>query len=285
MSAAGFQVDPLDASFGAVVTDLKLSALDEASFGELYDCWLEYALLVFPDQHLSNDDQVAFAERFGELESRGPISNLDQDGKVRVEDDKDPFIQLLKGNLGWHHDSTYMDLQAKGAVFSAHVVPSEGGETGWADMRAAYEALDPALRKRIEDLSACHSLTQSQRAAGFDPTKAAFIGYDYKNEVPRLRPLVKVHPETGRPNLVIGRHAFGIPGLEPAESERLLLELADLACQPPRVYHHRWTPGDAVVWDNRRLMHQACPWDMREPRVMYHARIAGDRQSEFAEHA
>ena len=282
MSSAGFRVEPIDASFGAVVSGLKLATLDEATFRELYDCWLEYALLIFPDQHLSNEEQVAFAKRFGELESEGPISNLNQDGSVRVEDDSDPFIQLLKGNMGWHHDSTYMDVQAKGAVFTAHAVPSERGETGWADMRAAYEALDPALRERVAELSAYHSLTQSQCAAGFDPTKSDLIGYDFKNEVPKLRPLVKVHPETGRPNLVIGRHAYGIPGLESAESERLLRELADFACQPPRIYHHPWTAGDAVLWDNRRLMHQARPWDMREPRVMYHARIAGDPKSEFA---
>ncbi len=79
---------------------------------------------------------------------------------------------------------------------------------------------------------------------------------------------------------MVGRHAHAIPGLEPEESERLLDELADVACQPPRVYHHRWTPGDAVVWDNRALMHRACPWDLTKPRVMYHSRIAGDPISE-----
>lgn len=94
--------------------------------------------------------------------------------------------------------------------------------------------------------------------------------------------VVKVHPETGRPSLVIGRHAYGIPGMDPAESERLLTELVDFACQPPRVYHHRWAPGDAVVWDNRCLLHRACPWDMNEPRVMYHSRIAGDPETECA---
>ena len=95
-----------------------------------------------------------------------------------------------------------------------------------------------------------------------------------------LRPLVKVHPETGRPALTIGRHAHAIPDLDPAESEALLDDLVAFTCQPPRTYQHRWTPGDVVVWDNRRLMHQACPWDMAEPRVMYHSRIAGDPASE-----
>ena len=93
---------------------------------------------------------------------------------------------------------------------------------------------------------------------------------------------MKIHPETGRPALMIGRHAYGIPGLGEQESDALLQELLDFACQAPRVHHHHWAPGDAVIWDNRCLMHRATPWDMREPRIMYHSRIAGDPVSEFA---
>jgi alpha-ketoglutarate-dependent taurine dioxygenase len=96
---------------------------------------------------------------------------------------------------------------------------------------------------------------------------------------------VKTHPETGRKSLNVGRHAFGIPGLAPEESGRLIEELVEFAARPPRVWHHHWTAGDAIVWDNRCLMHRACPWDMGEPRVMYHSRIAGDPVAEFAAHA
>jgi alpha-ketoglutarate-dependent taurine dioxygenase len=188
--------------------------------------------------------------------------------------------------MGWHCDSTYMPVQAKGAVFTAHVVPDEGGETGWADMRAAYDALDSATQARIAQLSAYHSLRYSQGKLGHEHKPgSAYSGYGMTVDEPPLRPLVKVHPETGRRCLMVGRHAFGIPGLAPDESERLLDDLADFACQPPRVHHHAWTPGDAVVWDNRCLMHRACPWDMTKPRVMYHSRIAGDPVSEFAAHA
>jgi alpha-ketoglutarate-dependent taurine dioxygenase len=91
---------------------------------------------------------------------------------------------------------------------------------------------------------------------------------------------VKTHPETGRKSLAIGRHAHAIPGLTSEESEALLAELVDFACQPPRVATHAWTPGDAILWDNRRLLHRAMPWDMAEPRVMYHSRIAGDAATE-----
>ena len=284
MTATNFSVEPLDASFGALVTGLELARIDEATFARLYDVWLEYALLVFPGQHLSNDEQVAFAQRFGELEfDLAPLSNVRADGSVRVEDADDDVINILKGNMGWHCDSTYMSVQAKGAVFTAHVVPRAGGETGWADMRAGYDALDDFTKKRIADLSAYHSLYYSQAKMGHKPKEGSdYSGYGFHGQDPPLRPLVKVHPETGRQSLLIGRHAYGIPGLAEDESIQLLTELVEFACQAPRVYHHTWSPGDAVVWDNRCLLHQACPWDMSQPRVMYHARIAGDQTSEFA---
>ena len=280
-----FNVTPLDATFGAVVTGLQLASLNDADFAALYRTWLEYALLIFPGQHLTKEEQVLFAKRFGELEfDLAPISNVRGDGSVRIDTPDDEVVKVLKGNMGWHCDSTYMPVQAKGAVFTAHVVPKTAGETGWADMRAAYDALNPRLLRRIESLSAFHSLRHSQGKLGLMP-KDGMSAYGLQVKEAPLRPLVKVHLETGRKSLVIGRHAYGIPGLSEEESEQLLQELMDFACQPPRVYHHRWTAGDAVVWDNRCLMHRACPWDMREPRVMYHARIAGDPVSEFAAHA
>ena len=281
---APFVVRPLPATFGAVVTGLTLTELGETAFAALYRTWLDYALLIFPDQHLDRDQQIAFARRFGALEfDIAPISNVRSDGSVRPDDDADDVVKVLKGNMGWHCDSTYMPVQAKGAVFTAHVVPRDGGETDWADMRAAYDALDPVLQRRIEGLSAYHSLRHSQGKLGHvHKPGSAYSGYGMTVEAPPLRPLVKVHPETGRKTLMVGRHAYGVPGLEPEESERLLDELADFACRPPRTWRHSWTPGDAVVWDNRALMHRACPWDMTEPRVMYHSRLAGDPAFEFA---
>jgi len=280
-----FQVEPVStASFGAVVTGVRLPSIDERDFADLYRAWLAYALLIFPDQHLTRGEQIAFARKFGALEfDFAPISNVRADGSVRADDNADGVIKVLKGNMGWHCDSTYMPVQAKGAVFSAEVVPREGGETGWADMCAAYDALSPAMRVRVEGLSAHHSLRYSQGKLGFvvDPNDGS-SGYGMDVKDPPLRPLVKTHPETGRKALMIGRHAYGIPGLQAQESEALLEELCAFACRPPRTYHHRWTAGEVVVWDNRCLMHRACPWDMRQPRVMYHSRIAGDAASEAA---
>jgi alpha-ketoglutarate-dependent taurine dioxygenase len=278
-------VQPLDASFGAVVRGVKVAAVDDTTFRALYATWLKYALLIFPDQHLNREDQIAFAKRFGPLEfDMAAISNVKADGTLRQEqDNNDDVVKILKGNMGWHCDSTYMPVQAKGAVFSAEIVPRTGGRTGWADMRAAYDALDGALRAKVERLTAYHSLYYSQSKLDHKPKVGSeYSGYGFhKGPVP-LRQLVKTHPETGRKSLLIGRHAHNIPGLGQAESDHLLEELVTFACQPPRIYHHAWTAGDAVVWDNRCLLHRATPWDMTEPRVMWHSRIAGDPVSEAA---
>ncbi len=281
-----FDIEPLDATFGAVVKGVELRAIDDAAFEALHETWLEHALLIFPGQFLTIDEQNDFARRFGPLEFEAvPFSNVDAEGNV-LSDPGHDVVKSLRGNEGWHHDSTYMPLQAKGSVFTAEVVTSHGGATGWADMRAAYEALDPETQQRLSGLRAYHSLYYSQGRSGYMPTKTEGGGYDmygFHDLEPSLRPLVKVHPETGRPNLLAGRHAYGIAGMAEDESEAFLDRLNAQACQPPRIHHHRWAAGDAALWDNRRLMHRGTPFDMTEPRVMWHTRIAGDPASELAD--
>ena len=273
-------------TFGSVVTDLDLEAMDDSEWGDLYELWIDRALLVFPSVFLSGERQDRFARRFGDLEfPHAAISNIGEDGKVHFEDG-DEVVKSLRGNEGWHHDSTYMPMQAKGAVFTAEIVPQSGAANGWADMRAAYEELDSETRKRIANLNAYHSLYYSQQRSGYLPDNENEDGtynmYGYHNMEVSLRPLVKFHPVTGQPNLLIGRHAHDIVGLDREESTQLLDDLNDWACQPPRTYHHEWTVGDAVVWDNRRLQHRGTPFDMKEPRRMWHTRIAGDPSSELA---
>jgi alpha-ketoglutarate-dependent taurine dioxygenase len=279
-------VKPLDATFGATVRDIDVRSLDDTTWSALHASWLEHALLIFPGQFLTTEQQDAFALRFGNLEFKAsPISNIGKSGRVHAEPDDD-VVKALRGNEGWHHDSTYMPVQAKGAVFSAEIVPDDVAPTGWADMRAAYDALDDDTRRRVHGMSAYHSLFYSQERAGYMPSKkndqGGYNQYGYHDMEPSLRPLVKVHPDTGRPNLCIGRHAYGIVGMDPDESERFLDELNEWACQPPRIYFHDWQVGDVVVWDNRRLMHRATPFDMTQPRRMWHTRIAGEQASELA---
>ena len=282
----GLSIQPLETStFGAIVTGFRIAELDDGTWDRLYAAWLDHALLIFPGQFLKRDEQIAFAKRFGSLEfEMAALSNVKADGTLRLEKDNDDMMKVLKGNMGWHADSTYMPVQAKGAVFSAEIVPTVGGHTGWADMRAAYDALDGDTREKVDRLSAYHSLHYSQSKLGHETRKTdgEYSGYGLHDGPVPLRPLVKVHPETGRRSLLIGRHAHNIPGMGEAESERFLEGLVEFACQPPRIYHHDWRLGDVVVWDNRCLLHQATPWDMSQPRVMWHSRIAGDPVSEAA---
>jgi alpha-ketoglutarate-dependent taurine dioxygenase len=271
----------LDATLGALVRGVKLTSLADVEWRAIEAAFHAHALLVFPGQHLSPDDQAAFARRFGAIEhiakdrATVPISNQRADGTLLAADDAG--MKIMLGNEGWHTDSSYMPVSAKASVLSAHVVPERGGETEWADMRAAFEALDAATRARIASLSAYHSIRYSQSRIGLGE---GYSGYGASVETPPLRPLVKRHPVTARPALYIGRHAYGIPGLSPGESERLLDELLDFACRPPRTVTHAWRPGDVAIWDNRCLLHRARPYDHREARVMQHTRIAGDPATE-----
>ena len=279
------------ATFGASISGVSLASLSEDQWQGIYKAWLEYALLIFPAQHLSNADQIAFARRFGAIERIGggdivAISNVRSDGKVRdyAPHEWDDMMKVIVGNMAWHADSTYMPVMAKGAVFSGEVVPGERGETSFADMRAAYDSLDDATRALVHRRSAYHSLKYSQSKLGHAHKEgSAYLGYGMTEQSAPLRPLVKVHPETGRKSLLIGRHAHAIPGMTAEASEQFLEGLMEWACQPPRVVTHRWTAGDVVLWDNRCLLHRAMPWNMAEPRVMWHSRLRGDEVSEGAE--
>ena len=279
------RVEPLDRSFGAKVYDLTLADLDQIEASEIYELWLKYALLIFPAQNLSNEQQIKFAKNFGALEfDLSPISNVRNDGSIRDANDDD-IVKSLRGNMEWHHDSTYMPIQAKGAVFTAHKVPSKGGETGWADMRAAYDGLSQSMKEKINDLSAYHSYewSQKERFGHKDPKVSEFNSYGFDIDPKPLRPLVKTHNETGQKCLTIGRHINKIPGMSDQEAQNLARELEEFACSNEDwVYHHSWEVGDAVIWDNRCLMHQACMWDLSEGRIMYHSRIEGDPISEAA---
>jgi len=279
-------IQPMDLSFGAVITDVKLGDLSDAEWRQIEDAFHEYAALVFPEQHLTDEEHIAFAERFGAIEmlrnktdKAVRISNVKPDGTVMVPDEK--RFQSLRGNEGWHTDSSYMPLAAKASALAAEIVPSKGGETALADMRGAYDALDDSMKERIAGLAAFHSLYASQAKAGF--TFKTGDGYGFHTKGAPLRPLVKTHPVTGRKSLFIGRHAFRIPGMDDGEAQALLDELLDFACQAPRVYAHAWKPGDMMIWDNRCVLHRACPYDVTEPRIMRHVRVAGDPANDTAE--
>lgn len=282
--ATTLQIEACDTTLGAVVRGVSLAELTPGIWNAIEAAFHEFAVLIFPGQHLRPDEQVAFGRCFGEIEhlygesGYVPISNQRRDGSLL--DDDEPGMQIMRGNEGWHTDSSYMKLAAKASMLSAQVTPRRGGQTEWADMRSAYDMLDQDVRDRIHPLSAFHSLRYSQQQIGHSDPGPLTYGYT-EAKVP-LRSLVKIHPITKRPSLYIGRHAHGIPGLSEDESETLLRELLEFACRAPRVLRHEWEPGDLVVWDNRCALHRARPYDHSEARVMRHTRVAGDGATELA---
>jgi alpha-ketoglutarate-dependent taurine dioxygenase len=285
------RVQPQDATLGATVDGLKLADLSDDDWAEVHAAFLRHAVLVFPAQHLTREEQVAFGLRFGDLESKGykytatpgvagrprvsngvvELSNVDADGRV-ISDPHDPQVEFIAGNDVWHTDSSYKTVSAKASVLSCIEGPSQGGETSFADMRAAYDALDPSRRGALQGRRAWHSLEWSQALRG---VAGAEVAADPTTMEGAWHQMIRRHPETGRESLYIGRHACAIEGMDLAEAQALLSDLLEGACAPPRVIAHRWTPGDVVVWDNRCLLHRVLPWDLRERRVMWHVRIGG----------
>lgn len=279
-------IEPIEGKvFGAIVTGVSLVDMDDKTFKTLYQAFLEYGFLVLPEQFLSEQQNIEFGKRFGELEFGAlPLANQhrNDDGSfstlVKLDSQR---MRTNRGNEAWHTDSTYWPVSSKCAMLSAFKVPKVGGQTELADMRAGYASLPIDLQEQIESLSAYHSTEFSQaNDLGDFPERdknSIYHGEAY------LRPLVKVHPETGVKSLFIGRHAFGIPGLSRQRSRELLAQLLEhVVDEPTRVYQHQWREGDLLVWDNRALLHRARPYDYSEPRVLIGTRVKGDEASELA---
>ena len=275
-----------DATLGAYIDDIDIPDLSEAEWRELEDAFLKYAVIVFPEVFLTTSDQERFSQRCGELEilTANPliktlyVCNVDESGKVLPLNDEN--FRIVRGNEYWHTDSSYMRISAKVSCLSALTLPDSGGETQWADMRAAYEALEPSVREQISDLAAYHSFYFSQAVLG----QKVEVGskYGFHREGSPMRPLVKLHPDTGIPALFEGRHAYRIPGLPDDEARELMSNLIDFACRTPRLFEHTWSLGDMALWDNRCVIHRVGPYDYRQARIMRHTRVKGDEKSEVA---
>lgn len=274
------RTSPSDATLGATVTGVDLADLDAATFAAIEAAWHEHAVLVFPGQHLSDAAHLAFTRRFGRLEHGltrrrgtgiGRMSNLDGAGKVLPPERLQ--VRFQRGNQDWHSDSSYKRVGAKASILAAHKVPRRGGETQWADMRAAWDALPEEVQTRLASRSAIHDYRFSHAWHGglelLDETELAALP-------PVRHPLCRRHPATGRTSLFVGRHASHIVGEDVDASRQLLRDLTARACQPPRVWGHRWQPGDIAIWDNRCVLHRGCPWPADEARVMARTTVAGE---------
>ena len=288
---AGFDVRPFP-TVGAEVVGLDLRALDQDGLAELLEAWWRYAVLVIPGQHLGEDAQVAFSRRLGRLERYlnrgrqagdrdvqriGKLSNVGRDGRP-VPEASDLHL-FLKGNQDWHSDSSFKAVPAKASMLSAWVVPSRGGETEWADMRDAYDALAPEARAFWAEQVAVHSYWYSQSKVGGTATLSA---EQWAALAPVEHPVVRLNPDSGRRSLFIGRHASHLRGLDEGRGRRLLGDLCRWAVHPSRVHTHRWQVGDVVLWDNRSVLHRGRPWPAGEARVMKRTTVAGDGDNEWA---
>ncbi|GGC56314.1 alpha-ketoglutarate-dependent 2,4-dichlorophenoxyacetate dioxygenase [Siccirubricoccus deserti] len=238
-----------------------------------------YAVLVFPGQHFQDDEQLDFGRQFGEVEEVptlvdqarrrladnrvNDISNLGADGKILAADDRRRMFNL--GNLLWHSDSSFKPTPAHYSMLHARVIPPAGGETEFADMRAAWDALPEAMQARVRDLVAEHSLIFSRALLGFDE----FTPEERARCTPVPQRLVRRHPASGRLSLYLSAHIGRIRGWPTPEAMALIRELTEHATQRPFVYSHRWSVGDLVVWDNRCTMHRGRPYeDKLYPRDM-----------------
>jgi alpha-ketoglutarate-dependent 2,4-dichlorophenoxyacetate dioxygenase len=275
-------IDPVSPSFVAKVSGVDLTEpLSDTDFAVIEDAFARFAVLEFSGQPLDDDQQVSFSERFGPLERMitgalggtaevANLSNIDKDGELL--DTKDARALILEGNREWHSDSSFKVVPALASALSARKVPPEGGETEYADMRAAYDALPDALKAELEGLEAEHSYNYSQGKFSLD----AMTGEEQAALPPVVHPLIRVHPETGRKALYIGRHASHILGRPVEEGRALLAELLEHATQPQFTYSHAWQVGDLVMWDNRMVLHRGRAWDdTRYKRIMHRTTIAG----------
>ena len=272
----GITIWPVTEQFAAEVGDIDLSwALSDDDFRIVEDAFERYAVLVFPDQKISNDRQIAFARRFGPMERsigadldklrqrRLPpelvdVSNLDARGEIVPADDRLLLINL--GNQLWHTDSSFKQVPGKASLLYMRSVAQTGGQTEFADLRAAWDALPDALQRKAEGRVAEHANAYSRARArigfGISPREQQVLK-------PVQQALVRNHRASGRKSLYLGSHAGRIVGMSDQAGTALLDELTAFATQCQFVYSHRWRADDLVLWDNRCTLHRGRRFDDR----------------------
>ena len=277
-------VRKLHPALGAEVRGIDMrQPLDPATFQELHDIWMEHLVLVFPGQHVTDAEHVAFTRNFGEPEifhqkiirsERVPeifrVSNVSEEGVLMSPDD--PVAQQIALAQFWHTDSSYRQVPCTGALLHGIEVSRTGGETQFTNMYMAYEALPDALKRQIEGRKALHDFGHMHTIS-----KLKALTEEEKAAMPAIwQPMVRKHPVTGRKALYISPiYNNEVEGMDPAESKRLIDELTAFAGDRRFVYSHQWETDDVLMWDNRGTMHAVTPFDPRERRVMHRTTIVG----------
>jgi alpha-ketoglutarate-dependent 2,4-dichlorophenoxyacetate dioxygenase len=277
---------PVTPTFATEIGDVDLSRpLEPADLHAIKAAFADYAVLVFPDQHLSQDQHLDFARYFGPLETtialhrkdaklRVPkefadVSNLNPENKLWGKDDRQRLFQL--GNRLWHTDSSFKRLPALASLLYGRSIPPIGGHTEFADERAAYDALPEEMKRRLSSLVAEHSIFNSRARLGFTN-----FSDDERREMPPVpQVIVRTIPESGRKTLYLASHAGRVLGMPEPEGRALIEELVAHATQRQFVYSHRWRANDLVIWDNRCTMHRGTDFDdLRWKRDMQRATVS-----------
>jgi taurine dioxygenase len=278
---AALEVVPTRAALGAEVRGVDLRSIDDAMFTEIYRAWLDHSVLLFRDQHLGDDDLIAFSRRFGTLD-HAPIQ---ENGRRFVEGHPEIYVVsnvvehgVAIGSLGageavWHTDMSYLPDPPKASALYALEVPPAGGDTSFCTMYGAWETLPDDLRAKALGLRVKHDGTYNSGGyvrAGVTPTD------DPRTAPGTFHPLVCVHPETGRRHLYLGRRRNAwLEGLPLDSSDALLDRIWETATADAQAWRHRWRAGDLVLWDNRCVMHRRDAFDPGSRRIMHRTQIKG----------
>jgi taurine dioxygenase len=272
------KISPLSDALGAEISGVDLSGdIAEDTFVQIRQAWLDHCLLLFRSVDWTPEQQIAFTRRFGPLHIMTPLQyNLPGHPEIFrisnvVKDGRD--IGLRRAGWGWHSDGEDKQIPNAGSLLYAIAVPAEGGDTGFANMYRAYQALPEEIRGRIEGRRVRTSRIELHHV--HYPLLPALTEEDRRNRPDMYHPIVREHPETGRRSLYVGRWAVDIEGLPRDESRDLIAWLQEFAIQPDFVYVHRWRVGDALLWDNRCLLHCAMPFDDRHRRHMHRTTLEG----------
>ncbi len=282
-------VNKLHPHFFAEVQGVDLtSPFEDDVLAQILEAFATYSVLLFRGQGFTDDSQILFSERIGPLEKNitatfgndrpeiSKLSNINPDGTL-LEKGSDGAV-FLKGNSVWHTDSSFKVVPALGSALSAREVPPIGGETEFADMRAAYDALDDEKKELIETLTAVHSFAYSQSQMMEDDgySVKGVMSEDELNVLPPVKhPMVRIHPESGRKAIYAGRHASHVEGIPIEDGRALIKELNEFSTQGRFVHRHQWRTNDLVLWDNRMVMHRGRSYDHKYRRVMHRTTVAG----------
>lgn len=281
------QFEAIKPAIGARVSGVDLTkALTRDEATRIEAAMDRFGMLVFHDQHVTDEQQKAFTLNFGPIEdARGgnitkqedqrlpqglnDVSNLGKDGRPLPKDSRQHLFNI--GNMLWHSDSSFRPIPAKYSILSARVVNPVGGNTEFASMRAAYDALDEATKAEIGDMICEHSLMYSRGSLGF----LEYTEQEKQMFKPVRQRLVRRHPSTGAKSLFLSSHAGAILGMSMPAARILLRDLTEHATQPEFVYVHKWRRGDLVMWDNQQTMHRVRRYDESQPRDMRRTTVAG----------